>query len=285
MATLDEIINQSEENVRLLSEKLKELEKLLQDLENLKKQPEIFQEKFNKIAKLAQNYTKILGVATKKYLDGNNTLFTTKLSELSEKTKELQKEITRLSNTDFEKLFNKLQKDLIDKTRKDLAGELEKFDKKSKDLQLKIDALNKQVERLESIDLEKHFDKLQRTLSEIFGAINSINLTLTTLTQTLNSIVQSLGEIKNAIDSNHIEVKQIIDSFSEATYKHLDEQDNEAKKTAKSLESNLIQKFEKVELRQDKQDKQLKIIKILGIVITIISVLGLVAAGFILVKC
>ena len=285
MPNYEEIIQQSQVNIKSLSDKLQELDKLHQDIKKLIKQPKIFDAKYQQIVKLTKVYTNTLGASTKKYLDGNNTLFTTKLSELSIKTKDLQKEITRLSNTDYEKLFNKLQKDFIDKTSKDLAVELEKFDKKSNDLQLKIDMLKEQVERLESIDLEKHFDKLQRTLSEIFGAINSINLTITAITQTLNSIVQSLGEIRNAIDSNHIEVKQIIDSSSEATKKHLEEQDNEAKKIAKSLESNLTQKFEKVELRQDKQDKQLKLIKILGIVIIIISVLGLIAAGFILVKC
>ena len=37
---------------------------------------------------------------------------------------------------------------------------------KSKDLETKIDELMKQIQRLERIDLEKHFDKLQKTLSE-----------------------------------------------------------------------------------------------------------------------
>ncbi|MBK9357604.1 MAG: hypothetical protein IPN08_09500 [Bacteroidales bacterium] len=57
------------------------------------------------------------------------------LNELSNKTTDLQKEISRLVNTDFTKLFQDLQKSLIDQTRKDLAIELKKFDDKSTDLQ------------------------------------------------------------------------------------------------------------------------------------------------------
>ena len=56
---------------------------------------------------------------------------------------------------------------------------------KSNDLQTKIDELKKQIQRLERIDLEKHFEKLQKTVSENFGAINAINLYLTNITHTL----------------------------------------------------------------------------------------------------
>ena len=42
----------------------------------------------------------------------------------------------------------------------------ERNEKKSKDMQTKIDELKKQIQRLERIDLEKHFDKLQKTVSE-----------------------------------------------------------------------------------------------------------------------
>jgi len=56
---------------------------------------------------------------------------------------------------------------------------------KSKEMEVKIDELKKQIQRLERIDLEKHFDKLQKTLSKNSGAINAINLYLTSITQML----------------------------------------------------------------------------------------------------
>lgn len=269
MPNYEEVIQQSQANIKSLSEKLKDLDKLHQDIKELIKQPEIFDTKYQQIVKLSEDYTNTLGAATKKYLDGNNTLFTTKLNELSDKTKDLQKEISRLVNTDFTKLFQDLQKSFIDQTRKDLAAELKKFDEKSTDLQTKIEELRKQVERLEKIDLEKHFDKLQKTLSEIFGAINAINITLTAITQTLNSIVQSLGAIQNAIDTNHKETKQVISSFSDATTKHLSSQDSEAKRNTELLESKIKSLAEQNDLLK-KEVKTNRIIQIVGLTIILI---------------
>lgn len=239
MPNYEEVIQQSQANIKSLSEKLKDLDKLHEDIKELIKQPEVFDAKFQQIVRLSEDYTNTLGAASKKYLDGNNTLFTSKLNELSDKVKDLQKEVSRLVNTDLSKLFQELQKTFIDQSRKDLAVEMKKIDDKSIELQTKIDDLKNQVGRLEQIDLVKHFDKHQKTLSEIFGAVNSINLTLTTITQTLNSIAQSAGAIHNSIDTNHKELKHSINSFNEVTSKHLTDQDNSALKNAQLLESKI----------------------------------------------
>lgn len=273
MPDYEEIIKQSQANVKSLSEKLKDLDKLHQEIKALKEAaegiPEIFNKKFQELVKLSEDYTNTLGAATKNYLDGNNTLFTTKLSELSTKIKEFEKEITRLVNTDFTKLFKDLQKVFIDQTRADLATELKRFEEKSKDLQTKIDELKKQIERLEKIDLEKHFDKLQKTLAEIFGAINAINLTLTNIIQTLTSIVQSLGNIQTTLDTNHKETKQVISSFSDATSKHLSNQDSEAKRNTELLESKIKSLAEQNDLLK-KEVKTNRIIQIVGLTIILI---------------
>lgn len=273
MPDYEEIIKQSQANVKSLSEKLKDLDKLHQEIKSLKEAaegiPEIFNEKFQELVKLSEDYTNTLGAATKNYLDGNNTLFTTKLSELSTKTKEFEKEITRLVNTDFTKLFKDLQKGFIDQTREDLAKELKRFEEKSTDLQSKIDELKKQIERLEKIDLEKHFDKLQKTLAEIFGAINAINLTLTNIIQALTGIVQSLGSIQTAIDANHKETKQLLNSYSEATEKHLADQDKQAAKYLELLESKIKSLSEQNDLLK-KDVKTNRIIQIVGLTIILI---------------
>ena len=268
MPNYEEVIQQSQANIKSLSEKLKDLDKLHQDIKELIKQPEIFDTKYQQIVKLSEEYTNTLGAATKKYLDGNNTLFTENLNELSNKTKDLQKEISRLVNTDFTKLFQDLQKSFIDQTRKDLAIELKKFDDKSTDLQTKIDELRKQVERLEKIDLEKHFDKLQKTLAEIFIAINAINLTLTNVVQTLTGIVQALGNIQTTLDTNHKEAKQLLNSFSESTEKHLNDIDKQASKNVELLETKIKSLSEQNELLK-KEVKTNRIIQMIGFVIVI----------------
>jgi len=240
MPNYEEVIQQSQENIKSLSEKLKDLDKLHQDIKELIKQPEIFDTKYQQIVKLSEEYTNTLGAATKKYLDGNNTLFTANLNELSNRTKDLQKEISRLVNTDFTKLFQDLQKSFIDQTRKDLAIELKKFDDKSTDLQTKIDELREQVERLEKIDLEKHFDKLQKTLTDIFTAVNGVNISITSLTQVLSGFSDSLGSIKKVIDSNHEESLQKLKDFTDKIENRIQQLESHNNNIINELKRNTI---------------------------------------------
>ena len=330
MPNYEELIIQSQANVKSLTEKLKNLDELHQEIKALKDKaegiPEIFNMKFQELVKLSEDYTNTLGAATKNYLDGNNTLFTTKLSELSTKINVFEKEITRLIstdftklfkdlqkifidqtrsdlaielkqfeeksknlqskidelkkqtdrlvNTDFTKLFKDLQKIFIDQTRTDLAIELKRFEEKSKNLQSKIDELKKEIDRLERIDLEKHFDKLQKTLSEIFGAINAINLTLTNIFQTLTGIVQSIGTIQTTLDSNHKETKQLLVNFSETTEKHLTDQDMQATKHVELMDSKLNAISEQNELlkKEVKMNRKIQIISLTIILILVIYV-------------
>jgi hypothetical protein len=269
----EKLIEASYLELETLKREVTQLEDIRKNIENLigsnNELPKIFEDKFKKIIQLSEDYSNSLGLATKNYLEGNNTLFTSKLNELSDKTKDLQEEISRLVNTDVTKLFQDLQKLFIDQTREDLATELKKFDDKSADLQIKIDELRKQVERLENIDLEEHFDKLQKTLSEIFGAINAINITLTAITYTLNSIAQSLGSIQNAIDTNHKETKLAISLLSDSIVKHLSYQDTEAKRNTELLESKIKSLAEQNELLNKEVEKN-RIIQIVGLTITLI---------------
>ncbi|TAE30588.1 MAG: hypothetical protein EAZ91_09645 [Cytophagales bacterium] len=270
MPNYEEVIKQSQANVRALSEKLKDLDKLYADIEGREKKanelPELYNSKFQEIAALSENYATTLGVATKQYLDGNNTLFTSKLSDLTIRTKELEKEISRLIDTDLTKLFVDLQKAFMDRTRADLAIELKRFEKESTGLQSRTGELKKEVERLEQVDLIKHFDKLQRTLADIFGAVNAINLTLTNLVQTLTGIVQSLGTIQTTIDVNHKDAQQRLSSFSEATAKHLADQDKQAAEDTEFLKSKMNTLSEENELIK-KELKSNRTIFLVGITI------------------
>lgn len=276
MPNYEEIIKQSQANVKSLGEKLKDLDKLYSEIKGLKEATEniplVFNNKFEEVIKLSENYINTLGTSTKTYLDGNNTLFATKIGQLSTKIKEFDNEITRLVNTDFTKLFKDLQKVFIDQTRDDLAKELKRFEEKSINLQAKIDELKKHTERLEKVDLEKHFDKLQKTLSEIFGAVNAINLTLTGFIQTLTGIIQTLGTIQTTADSNHKEAKQLLTTFSEANEKHLVDQDKQATKNLELIESKIKTLSEQNELLK-KEVKTNRIVQIIGISTTLIMLI------------
>ncbi len=272
MKTLDDIIKLAEENVGYLSEKIKELEKLNRDIEAVKESPEKLNEKLKELVTQAQGYTDALGVATKKYVDETNTLFANNLSKLSDHIKEFKNELTRLISTDFNALFNDLQKKFISQTREDLAIELQRFEEKGKDLQEKIDELKKQVDRLQSIDVEKYFDKLQKTLSDIFGAINNINSNLTNAIQTLAGIVQSLVAIQLSVDTNYKELKQFLNSFSETTAKHLTEQDNQTIKNMEWIENKVESLIEQNELLK-KRIRTNRVLYVIGLLIISLMVM------------
>ncbi len=275
MPDYNEIIAQSEANVKALNDKLGQLDKLHQDIVSLKdtagKIPVIFESKFNEIISLADSYTNILGTATKKYLDGTNTLFTEKLNELTAKTSVLQKEITRLVNTDLTALFESLQKEFISQARKDLAEELTKIDSRSQDLKNKIEELSTEVARLEKIDLEKHFDKLQKTLADIFNAINAINLTLTSLTQTLTAVSQTLNGIQSTLNSNHTEIKKTINYSTEVISKHFAEQNSDFKTQFDLLNSEVKSLAVQNNLLHQELKKN-RIIQIIGFILIIIVI-------------
>ena len=272
MKTLDDIIKLAEENVGYLSEKIKELEKLNRDIEAVKESPEKLNEKLKELVTQAQGYTDALGVATKKYVDETNTLFANNLSKLSDHIEEFKNELTRLISTDFNALFNDLQKKFISQTREDLAIELQRFEEKGKDLQEKIDELKKQVDRLQSIDVEKYFDKLQKTLSDIFGAINNINSNLTNAIQTLAGIVQSLVAIQLSVDTNYKELKQFLNSFSETTAKHLTEQDNQTIKNMEWIENKVESLIEQNELLK-KRIRTNRVLYVIGLLIISLMVM------------
>ena len=160
--------------------------------ESSDKIPKEFEIKFNEIKALSEKYLKDIGVATKTYFDGNNKIYE--------------------QNQDNFKI------------------KIEELHSQNENLQNQIGQLESQIKRLSEIDLEGGFRQLQETLAKIFKSINDINLTLTSITQSLNGIVQSLGAINTALDTNHKETKQILNSFSEATEKHLAVQDKQAQR-------------------------------------------------------
>jgi ABC-type transporter Mla subunit MlaD len=283
----DEIIKQSQANVKSLSEKLKDLDKLYQDIISLKTKSEgiplAFEQNFQKISELSKQYTETLGVASKTYLDGNNTLFTTKLKNLADTNTKLEKEISRLVNTDLTKLFNDLQKVFIDQTKKDIGSELKKIEEKTTDFQTKINSFGVEISRLEKVNLEKHFDKLQKTLSDIFGAINAINLTLIGLTNSLNSVIQTLGQIQKVIEDNFKETNKLITTFSQETNNHLNQQDKKndtefeilKKEVANLSEQNIDLKKDLASISEQNIDlkkgiKTNKKIQIVGLVMILI---------------
>ena len=220
----EEILKESQENVKKLNEKLKDIETLHNEIKesvNLSlKNPVIFKELAEKLNDSAELYLK-----------GNNTIFEEKILEISRKTTELGSEIDRLIEIDLEASFKELEKQFLENSKDEISKELKKFDEKANNIQSKIDEFGKEITRLTKIDLEAHFDKHQSKLSEVFLAVNGINSLLTSISQNLNKIIQNLGEIEQVIVKNQ---KEIIKGFDTVN----DNQESLKKQLTENIETN-----------------------------------------------
>ncbi len=203
----EEILRESQANVKKLNEKLKDIETLHNEIKESValslKNPVLFKElavKLNDSAEL--------------YLMGNNKMFDEKIVEISSKVNELSSEINRLIQVDFNILFSELEKQFLENSSEGIERELKKFDEKANTLQVKINELEKETTRLSKIDLEEHFNKHQSKLSEVFISVNGINGILTTISQNINKIIQNFGEIEQLLIKNQ---KEIINSFVSLT--------------------------------------------------------------------
>jgi len=282
MPNYDELIQQSHENVRALNEKLNELDALHQEIKSLIQLPEEtnkkFDIKFQEIVQFTEKYTKTLGVSTQTYIDGNNHIFISKLKDFDAILVELKKEINRLVGTDFITLFKELQKEFITKTRTDVQEILNVFEEKNIELQVKISELEEQITRLSAIDLEEHFKRHQNKLSEIFNAVNSINIALSGITHIINSITLSLGDIQRKIEKSHQTTTNLIDVVNNNISNHLHQQDQKTKYEFEKIR-NQLSKLEKQNTILRKDIKTNRIIHICEIAAVLIG-MGLIALYF-----
>lgn len=204
----EEILRESQDNVKKLNEKLKDIETLHNEIKesvNLSlKNPVMFKELAEKLNDSAELYLK-----------GNNTIFEGKILDITTKTKELSSEISRLVEVDLEGSFKEIEKQFLENSKEGLSHELKKFDEKATNIQSKIDEFSSEITRLSKIDLETHFDKHQSKLSEVFLAVNGINSLISTISQTLNKIIQNLGEIEQALLKNQKEIIRGFETISD----------------------------------------------------------------------
>jgi uncharacterized coiled-coil protein SlyX len=156
----EKVIEQSQENVNALSEKLLALDALYADIESLKDAnaeiPILFEKKYIEIAELSQKYTNNIGASTKLYIDGNNKTLTKNIGKLADE------------NINLRGISNDIEREAI---------------------------------RLENLDFKEPFDKFQKTLSDIFGAINTVNSSMTEIHQSMNKIVKSNDDILSEVEN------------------------------------------------------------------------------------
>ena len=225
----EEILRESQENVKKLNEKLKDIESLHNEIKESVslslKNPILFKELAEKLNDSAELY-----------LTGNNTIFDEKIVEISSKITELGSEITRLVEVDFNDLFKDLETKFLENSKLEIGKELKKFDEKANNIQNKIDDLGKEITRLSKIDLEEHFNKHQNKLSEVFISVNGINGILTTISQNINKIIQNFGDIEQTLSKNQKEINKGFDVVKENQVKATNDLLNKIKESDTKLD-------------------------------------------------
>jgi ferritin-like metal-binding protein YciE len=194
MPNYDELIQQSQVNVNALSDKLKELDELHQDIKRLIELPETFDIKFQEIVQITEGYTNTLGDSTKKYLDACNTIFIENLQELSNKSKELSK--------DFQTKIDELKEQVI---------RLEGLD-----LDRRLNWLNSASTQIFNTIRTNH------------------TATTTQITNFSNATQASLNAIQTRINANHSETTDQIIDLEHHILKSLAQQNSSLKKQIKT---------------------------------------------------
>jgi uncharacterized protein YukE len=257
----EEILRESQENVKKLNDKLKDIESLHNEIKESVslslKNPILFKE-------LAEK----LNGSAELYLTGNNTIFDQKISEISNKTSELGSEINRLIEVDFNTLFKDLETKFLENSKEEINKELKKIDAKVNFFQTKINDLEHVIVKLAAIDLEEHFNRHQSKLSEVFISVNGINGVLSTISQNINKIIQNFGDIEQIISKNQKEINKNLENIIENQEKTTKELLNKIMESDTKLVS-LMSQNETIKKELD-FNKKLGFAIILLVIITII---------------
>jgi hypothetical protein len=258
----ESVIKKSQENLELLGTKLLELtglrdeliekgEAILQEATNAKDAaaaiPLEFQNKFDKISKVSKEYLEVVGQSTEKYLEGNNALFTSKLNKLHEKTVKIGYEITRLQKIDPTDIFESHSKVLLKNVKNEFNADLKELDKNNTLLRERSGELKGEINRLKSVDLQANFDQHQKTLSDIFGAMNSVSGNISSLLQAQNNLLSSVIDQSKAtvrLDRSQSEMHEKLNLLKE------------------DFENNNSTMLEKIDEYNTLQGSSLKVLKI-----------------------
>lgn len=257
----EEILRESQENVKKLNEKLKDIESLHNEIKESVslslKNPILFKELAEKVNDAANIYLK-----------ENNNIFEQKIEEISKKTSELSLEINRLIEVDFNTLFQEIETKFLENSKVELRKELDKFDEKTKSLQNKIDDLSNEISRLSKIDLEEHFNRHQSKLSEVFISINGINSIITSISQNINKIIQNFGDFEQTLLKTQKEITKNFDVFTK-------NQEESSKKLIEKLTESEI-KLNTITTQNEMLKKELDFNKKLSFGIVVLVIISII---------
>ncbi len=193
------IISSSLENVTKLKDQLSKIEQLRDDVNQIIALAREVPEHFNR---LGGN----LAITTSDYITKNDEILKGQIQNFDNKINDLQQRIDQIDQINFTDKFQQSKDAYFDELTKITEEKINGFNGSAEALRTVKNDFEGEVSRLTAVDLEAHFNKHSKRLSDIFGATNNINSSLLTISnqtmvfqERLSSLEQKNAEIKSTI--------------------------------------------------------------------------------------
>ena len=193
------IIESSLENVNALRDHLQKISELRNNvnetLEEVKKVPIHFDRLGVKLSEISDQF-----------VYKNYELLKEQNIFLQEKIIDLNNRIAQIDEIDFRKRFENANSDYFQNLERITSEKIGQFDNVKNNLSTTGQHFTGEVERLKTVDLEEHFNKHDKRLSDIFGAVNNVNTSLLNISnqtmlfqEKLSTVDQKLQSLENKL--------------------------------------------------------------------------------------
>ena len=209
------IIESSLENVNSLREHLEKISSLRQDVKTTLEEVRQVPEHFDRLGiKLNQS--------TNQFISENYKLLKEQIIFFQEKIIDLNNRIVQIDEIDFRRRFENANEDFFIKLNSSVEEKINLFD----ETKFALDAIHKnlqeEVTKLQNVNLEEHFNKHDKRLSDIFGATNNINSSLLNIAnqtlvfqEKLTSVEQKLSHLESKISDDNKVIMAVLKSIKE----------------------------------------------------------------------
>lgn len=209
------IIESSLENVNALKEHLEKISDLRNNLRDT----------LDEVKKVPIHFEKLgmeLSDTSDQFLYRNYELLKEQIIFFQEKIIDLNNRIAQIDEIDFRKRFENANTDYFQNLEKISNEKLNQFDHVKTELNTAGQNITGEVDRLKLVDLESHFNKHDKRLSDVFGGINNINSSLLNTSNQLllfqekmTTMEQKLQLIENKISEQERNLLYEIKSITE----------------------------------------------------------------------
>lgn len=210
------IIESSLENVNALREHLEKIS----DLRNK------VNETLEEVRQVPVHFDKLgiqLSETSDRFIYKNYELLKEQIIFLQEKIIDLNNRIAQIDEIDFRRKFEKANTDYFQNLERISTEKFNQFDEVKNNLSTTGQHFTGEVDRLKTVDLEDHFNKHDKRLADIFGAVNNINTSLLNISnqtmlfqEKLSNVDQKLLSMENRLSDQERNLLSELKSIKES---------------------------------------------------------------------